>query len=85
MQLLPKLEVDQLGMERVKGSPEGAGQSKSHTKGLVLHGPGQSNPNSGYGRAPCCGVLAQAGSLPEAAPASACALTKLPYIMLDFV
>lgn len=47
LHLLPKLGMDQFGMERFEGTPEGAGagQSKSHTKELVLHSAGQSNPN----------------------------------------
>lgn len=44
LHLLPKLGMDQFGIERVEGTPEGAGQTKSHTKELV-HGAGQSNPN----------------------------------------
>lgn len=34
---------------------------------------------------PVCAVFAQAGNLPEAAPASTCALPKLPYATLAFV
>lgn len=72
-------------MERLEGSPEGACQSKSGTKGLVLRGANWSNPNRGCSRAPYCAVFAQAGNLPEAAPASTCALPKLPYATLAFV
>lgn len=45
LHLLPKLDVDQFEMGRVEGTPEGVGRSKSHTKELMLHGAGQSNPN----------------------------------------
>lgn len=45
LHLLPKLSVDPFEVERVEGTPEGAGQSQPHTKELVLHGAGQSNPN----------------------------------------
>lgn len=41
LHLLLKLGVEPFGVERVEGTPEGAGQSKSLVKEVVLHGAGQ--------------------------------------------